>query len=244
MENSEMQRIVVALAASVIWAAAAPPSPASAKAQDHVKARHAKPRQAKRIPTHENKAQGAVKKRVVESKSKAAKPCAERKPKRVTKSTERVVEKAHESVHGAVQATTEAKLDLADTNNALVNLAMRYDGKNPTGWSHNWCAHYLDMILQEAGYPSGGDLARGYASYGQPTPARVGAIAVMPNHVGIVAFVGDDYVILVSGNHGGSSGYRSVGLGRYAMSRITTFRMPLSTEVITADESKLAPAEG
>jgi len=251
MENSEMQRIVVALAASVIWAAAAPPSPASAKAQDHVKARHAKPRQAKRIPTHENKAQGAVKKRVVESKSKAAKPCAERKPKRVTKSTERVVEKAHEhglipaeSAHGAVQATTEAKLDLADTNNALVNLAMRYDGKNPTGWSHNWCAHYLDMILQEAGYPSGGDLARGYASYGQPTPARVGAIAVMPNHVGIVAFVGDDYVILVSGNHGGSSGYRSVGLGRYAMSRITTFRMPLSTEVIMADESKLAPAEG
>src|SRR4029079_7998429 len=100
MENSEMQRIVLALAASVIWAAAAPPSPASAKAQDHVKARHAKARQAKRIPTHEKKAQGAVKKaqRVVESKSKAAKPCAERKPKRVTKSTERVVEKSHE--HG------------------------------------------------------------------------------------------------------------------------------------------------
>ena len=106
------------------------------------------------------------------------------------------------------------------------------------------CARYLDMVLQEAGYLSGGNLARGYASFGQPTPARVGAIAVMPNHVGVVAFVGDDYVILISGNHGGSSGHRTVGFGRYAMSRITTFRMPLSTEVIMADEPKLAPVEG
>ena len=80
------------------------------------------------------------------------------------------------------------------------------------------------------------------ASASQPTPARIGAIDVMPNHVGIVAFVGDDYVILVSGNHGGSSGYRSVGLGRYAMSRITTFRMPLVREMIMADEPKLSPA--
>ena len=242
-----MQRIVMALAATVIWAAAASPSPASASAQDHVKARHAK-----RMQAREKNAQGVVKKaqRVVESPSKATKPRAERKPKRVAK-TQRVVEKAHEHGlvqaepnHGAVRATTEAELDLPDTTNALVALAMRDDGKNPTGWSYNWCAHYLDMVLQEAGYPSGGNLARGYASYGQPTPARVGAIAVMPNHVGVVAFVGDDYIILVSGNHGGSSGHRTVGLGRYAMSRITTFRMPLTREVIMADEPKLAPVEG
>src|SRR5262245_19270333 len=243
MENSEMQRIVIALAATVIWAAAASPSPASASAQDHVKARHAKRTQAR-----EKNPQGVAKKpqHAVESKSKATKPRAERKPKRVAKRTQRVGEKEHglvqaEPTHGAVRATTEAELDAPDTANALVDLAMRYDGKNPTGWSHNWCAHYLDMVLQEAGYPSGGNLARGYASYGQPTPARVGAIAVMPNHVGLVAFVGDDYVILVSGNHGGSSGHRTVGLGRYAMSRITTFRMP---EVIMADESKSAPSEG
>jgi hypothetical protein len=253
MENSEMQRIVVALAATVICAAAASPSPASASAQDHVKAKHAKAREAKHIQTREKKAQGVVKKaqHIVESKSKATKPRAELKPKRVAKRTQRVVEKASEHglvqaepTHGAVRATTEAVLDSADTANALVALAMRYDGKNPTGWSHNWCARYLDMVLQEAGYPSGGSLARGYASYGQPTAARVGAIAVMPNHVGVVAFVGDDYVILVSGNHGGSSGHRTVGLGRYAMSRITTFRMPLTREVIMADEPKLAPAEG
>ena len=252
MENSDMQRIVLALAVSAIWAAAASPSPASATAQDHVKAKHAKAKDAKRIQAREKKPQGVLKKaqRLVESKSKATKPHAERNPKHVA-NIQRIVKKAHE--HGLVQAepnrggvraTTETELDAPDTANALVDLAMRYDGKNPTGWSHNWCARYLDMVLQEAGYPSGGNLARGYASYGQPTPARVGAIAVMPNHVGVVAFVGDDYVILVSGNHGGSSGHRTVGLGRYAMRRITTFRMPLSTEVIMADESKSAPAEG
>ena len=248
-----MQRIVLALAASVIWAATASPSPASATAQDHVKAKHVKAKDAKRIEAREKKPQGVLKKpqRLVESKSKATKPHAERKPKHVA-NIQWIVNKAHEHGlviqaelnRGAVRATTEAELDSPDTANALVALAMRYDGKNPTGWSHNWCARYLDMVLQEAGYLSGGNLARGYASYGQPTPARVGAIAVMPNHVGVVAFVGGDYVILVSGNHGGSSGHRTVGLGRYAMSRITTFRMPLSTEVIMADESKSAPAEG
>ena len=248
-----MHRIAMALAATVVWAAAASPLPASASTQDHVKAKHAKARDAKRIQAREKKAHGLIKKaqRVAESKSKATKPRAERKPKRVAKKTQRVVEKAHEHGlvqaepnHGAARAITESELDSPDTANALVALAMRYDGKNPTGWSHNWCARYLDMVLQEAGYPSGGNLARGYASYGQPTPARVGAIAVMPNHVGVVAFVGDDYVILVSGNHGGNSGHRTVGLGRYALSRITTFRMPLTREVIMADEPKLAPAEG
>jgi hypothetical protein len=251
MENSEMQRIVMPLAATLIGAAfvAASPLSASASAEDHVKARHAKRIQ---VPC-QKKAQRVVKKtqRVVELKSKGTKLSVERKAKRVVKRTQRVVEKAHkhglvqaEPAHRALHATAEAELDLPDTTNALVALAMRYDGKNPTGWSHNWCAHYLDMVLEEAGYPSGGNLARGYASYGQPTPARVGAIAVMPNHVGVVAFVGDDYVILVSGNHGGSSGHRTVGLGRYAMSRITTFRMPLTREVIMADEPKLAPVEG
>ena len=245
-----MQRFVMPLAATLIGAAfvAASPLTASASAKDHVKERHAK-----RIQAREKKAQGVVKKaqRVVESKSKSTKLRVELKAKRVAKRTQREAEKALE--HGLVRAeptqaaalaTSEAKLDSPDTANALVGLAMRYDGKNPTGWSHNWCAHYLDMVLQEAGYPSGGNLANGYASYGQPTPARVGAIAVMPNHVGVVAFVGDDYVILVSGNHSGSSGHRTVGLGRYAMSRITTFRMPLTREVIMADEPKLVPAEG
>lgn len=248
-----MQRVVLALAATLILTAAVLPSSASASAPDHVKAKRSKAKDAKRIPSPDKKAKGVVKKtqRVIESKSKATKPRAEQKAKHVANNTQRVVERAHEPSlaqaepnNGAVRATTEAKLDLPDTANPLVALAMSYDGKNPTGWSHNWCAHYLNMILQEAGYPSGGNLARAYASYGQPTPARVGAIAVMPNHVGVVAFVGDDYVILVSGNHGGSSGHRTVGLGRYAMNRVMTFRMPLTREVIMADDPKLVPHEG
>src|SRR5215831_2969444 len=130
-----MQRIVLPLAATLIWAAAASPSPASASPQDHVKARHVK-----RIQAHcQKKAQRVVKKaqRVVESKSKAAKPRVGRKRKRVVKRTQRVVEKANEhglvqaeSAHGPVHATAEAYLDLPDTTIALVALAMRYDGKN------------------------------------------------------------------------------------------------------------------
>ena len=135
-----MHRIVMSLAATVIWAAAASPSPASASTQDHVKAKHAKAMDAKRI-------QGVVKKaqRVVESKSKATKPHAERKPKHVA-NIQWIVNKAHkhgivqaEPAHRALHATAEAELDSPDTTNALVALAMRYDGKNPTGWSHN-CA--------------------------------------------------------------------------------------------------------
>jgi hypothetical protein len=243
----------LALAATLILTAAALPSSASASAPDHVKAKRPKAKDAKRQTPDKKAAKDVVKKtqRVIESKSKATKPRTEPKAKHVANNTQRVVERAHERSlaeaapnNGAVRATTEAELGLPDTANPLVALAMSYDGKNPTGWSHNWCAHYLNMILQEAGYPSGGNLARAYASYGRPTPARVGAIAVMPNHVGVVAFVGDDYVILVSGNHGGSNGHRTVGLGRYAMNRVTTFRMPLTTEVIMADEPKLALREG
>ena len=107
-----MHRIVMSLAATVIWAAAALPSPAGASTQDHVKAKHAKAMDAKRI-------QGVVKKaqRVVESKSEAPKPRAERKPKRVAKKTQRIVEKAHkhgivqaEPAHRALHATAEAEL--------------------------------------------------------------------------------------------------------------------------------------
>jgi len=102
MENSEMQRIVMPLAATLIGAAfvAASPLPASASAEDHVKARHAK-----RIQVRcQKKIQHVVKKtqRVVELKSKGTKLRVERKAKRVVKRTQQVVEKAHK--HGLVQA--------------------------------------------------------------------------------------------------------------------------------------------
>jgi hypothetical protein len=227
-----MQRMVLALAATLIGTAfvTASPASASASARNHPNIKHGTDLHAR----CQKKAQRVVKKakRVVASESKGTKSaCVERKAKHVATKAQRVVEKGHK--HGLAQAepahrAVHAKLDPPDTTNALVALAILYDGKNPTGWSHNWCAHFLDMVLQEAGYPSGGNLAREYTSYGEPAAARVGAIAVMPHHVGVVASVGDDYVILVSGNHGGSSGQRTVGLGRYAMSRVTTFRMPIN----------------
>jgi hypothetical protein len=108
----------------------------------------------------------------------------------------------------------------------LLGIAKRDAGENPTGWSHNWCAHWLDRTLRRAGKAGGGNLARAYASYGQPTPARVGAIAVMPRHVGIVTAVGKGFVTVISGNHSGKSGHRTVGYGNYRMNRIIAFRMP------------------
>ena len=78
----------------------------------------------------------------------------------------------------------------------------------------------MAMTLEDAGYRGGGNLAAGYADYGLPAKAQVGAIAVMPHHVGIVTAVGPDYVVLLSGNHG-----HKVGVGRYASNKIIAYRM-------------------
>jgi len=102
----------------------------------------------------------------------------------------------------------------------LIRLAMEHLGANPTGWSHNWCGRFLAMTLEAAGHRGGGNLAAGYVDYGLPTKAQVGAIAVMPHHVGIVTAVGPDYVVLLSGNHG-----HKVGVGRYASNKIIAYRM-------------------
>jgi hypothetical protein len=108
----------------------------------------------------------------------------------------------------------------------VLSIARHDVGRNPTGWSHQWCAKWLDMVLRRAGKPGGGNLARAYASYGRPSHARVGAIAVMATHVGIVTHVGKGFVTLISGNHSGRSGHRTVGYGNYRMSRIIAFRAP------------------
>ena len=102
----------------------------------------------------------------------------------------------------------------------MIRLAMEHLGDNPTGWSHSWCGRFLAMTLEEAGHSGGGNLAAGYADYGLPAKAQVGAIAVMPHHVGIVTAVGPDYVVLLSGNHG-----HKVGVGRYASNKIIAYRM-------------------
>jgi hypothetical protein len=99
--------------------------------------------------------------------------------------------------------------------------AMRDVGRNPTGMSHKWCGRQMAMWIGK-----GGNTAISYRSVGRPSGARVGAIAVMAHHVGIVTSVGPGYVTLVSGNHSGKSGRRVVGIGRYPISRILAFRWP------------------
>lgn len=115
---------------------------------------------------------------------------------------------------------------LGDINRAAgapwLNRALRDVGRNPTGWTHKWCGRYLDMITPG----KGSNLAIAWRSYGRPTHARPGAIAVMNGHVGIVKEVHPAYVVLVSGNHSGKSGRRTVGIGRYSKSRIVAYRWP------------------
>jgi hypothetical protein len=109
---------------------------------------------------------------------------------------------------------------LVSGGSQLIRLAMEHLGGNPTGWSHNWCGRFLAMTLEAAGHRGGGNLAAGYADYGLPTKAQVGAIAVMPHHVGLITAVGPGYVMLLSGNHG-----HKVGVGRYASNKIIAYRM-------------------
>src|SRR3954471_2003382 len=98
-------------------------------------------------------------------------------------------------------APSEACDDVVSGGSQLIRLAMEHFGGNPTGWSHNWCGRFFAMTLEAAGHRGGGNLAAGYADYGLPTKAQVGAIAVMPHHVGLITAVGPGYVMLLSGNH-------------------------------------------
>lgn len=107
---------------------------------------------------------------------------------------------------------------------AWLNRALSDIGTNPTGWSHKWCARWLDMVV-----PGGaGNASASWKSYGSPSTARPGAIAVMRGHVGIVGPKGCNggRCQIVSGNHSGKSGRRTVGLGSYSMGRIISFRWP------------------
>jgi hypothetical protein len=105
---------------------------------------------------------------------------------------------------------------------ALLTMASADLGSNPTGWRSKWCARALNLWLAKVGFATNSaNTAISFSHYGVPTTARVGAIAVMPHHVGIVEAVGPSYVTLISGNHG-----HRVAVGKYAMSEIIAFRAP------------------
>lgn len=107
----------------------------------------------------------------------------------------------------------------------LVSLMTHDVGKGrPSGCPSRWCACYLDRMLKKAGLPTlGSYAARDFAHYGRKAKAgQVGAIMVMPHHVGVVAGkCSDGRVRLVSGNHG-----HRVGTGCYAVGKAIAWRLP------------------
>jgi uncharacterized protein (TIGR02594 family) len=107
---------------------------------------------------------------------------------------------------------------------ALVREAERYLGaRNFTGSRRAWCADALNVWLKRTGHStSGSGRAIDFAHYGRRLSGpRVGAIAVMRHHVGIVVGMQGGNPVLVSGNHG-----RHVGVGMYSGRRIITYRSP------------------
>jgi len=107
-------------------------------------------------------------------------------------------------------------------SSSLVAEARRYLGGNPTGRGSLWCARFMNMVLQRAGYRgTGSDMARSFASYGHRISGpQIGAIAVMGRrggggHVGIVSGIdARGNPIMISGNNGNRVRETSVSSGR------------------------------
>jgi uncharacterized protein (TIGR02594 family) len=118
-----------------------------------------------------------------------------------------------------------------DTANSsdVVREAKRWIGTNPTGWSHVWCARFMNFVLKRTGHQgTGSDAADSFASYGTRLWfPRVGAIAVMKRgknggHVGVVSGFDDSgNPIIISGNHN-----KRVGVGVYSRERVYAYVMP------------------
>jgi hypothetical protein len=117
---------------------------------------------------------------------------------------------------------------MRDVESPWLDHAMHDVGTNPTGWKRQWCARSVNLWLQRSGKKGcGGNTAISCLSAGRKLPGpTIGALAVMKHHVGIVKEVHDRQVTLVSGNHSGRSGARSVGVGKYARTRIVAYVWP------------------
>ena len=110
----------------------------------------------------------------------------------------------------------------------VVAEARRHIGTNPTNRRSLWCGAFMNLVLQRTGHKPGGNLARGYASYGQRISGpQVGALAIMSRgrgggHVGVVSGIDPSgNVIVVSGNHN-----NTVAESVYPRSRILAYVMP------------------
>ncbi len=117
-----------------------------------------------------------------------------------------------------------APLDIR-TPSQLVTIAQRYIGSRRfTSHARAWCADALNVWLRQAGYRGTGDgRAISFARYGRAAGGpRIGSIAVMRHHVGIVVGRTARGPVLLSGNHA-----RRVGVGVYSAHRILAYREPV-----------------
>jgi len=107
---------------------------------------------------------------------------------------------------------------------SMIATAQNYAGRNPTGRSRKWCGEFMALVARQ----SGGRVPEGYAKASNwaklpRTTERVGAVAVMPHHVGIVTGQCENGgVKILSGNFGRAK----VGEGCVSRGRIMAFVQP------------------
>jgi hypothetical protein len=109
------------------------------------------------------------------------------------------------------------------SGHSLIATARNYSGRNPTSRSRQWCGEFMGLVVRQ----SGGKVPDGYAKASSwaklpRTTERVGAVAVMPHHVGIVTGQCEGGVQIISGNFGRAK----VGEGCISRSRIIAFVQP------------------
>jgi hypothetical protein len=129
---------------------------------------------------------------------------------------------AHGGPHTAPRAWSGSAINPGPD---LVAAMQQHLGRNPTGWSRNWCGHYLGLIARGLGLkpPAGAALAANWRHFGMPAhgPAP-GVVAVFAHHVGVVvAVLPGSRVLVRSGNHG-----HRVADGVYAAGRAIAWRKP------------------
>jgi hypothetical protein len=117
---------------------------------------------------------------------------------------------------------------MRDVGSPWLDHAIDDVGTNPTGWKRQWCAKSVNLWLQRSGKKGcGGNTAISCLTAGRKLAGpTIGALAVMKHHVGIVKEVHGREVTLVSGNHFGRYGARSVGVGKYARARVIAYVWP------------------
>ena len=103
----------------------------------------------------------------------------------------------------------------------LLAYAERFIGRgNVTGFRGPWCGAFMGKIASATGHgkPRGFLQARQWLHAGPHVRPHVGAVAVLPHHVGIVSAVHGRTVTLLSGNHS-----HRVGFGNYPKRAILAF---------------------